>query len=105
ASLEQWFYDKRYADGQFPQCASECRAGARWRTRLRSGGRWDRSAQRCPYPASKATRLTVSCRAWPRRSPQNSRGDKTAIELFLAGIRALALQSRIVRILTGHAGK
>ena len=36
---------------------------------------------------------------------ENSRGDKTAIELFLAGIRALALQSRIVRILTGHAGK
>ena len=35
----------------------------------------------------------------------NSRGDKTAIELFLAGIRALAFQSRIVRILTGHAGK
>jgi hypothetical protein len=36
---------------------------------------------------------------------QCNRGDKTAIELFLAGIRALALQSRSVRILTGHAGK
>jgi hypothetical protein len=32
-------------------------------------------------------------------------GDGTPLELFLAGIRALALQSRIVRILTGHAGK
>jgi hypothetical protein len=29
---------------------------------------------------------------------EKSRGDKTAIELFLAGVRALALQSRIIDV-------
>jgi hypothetical protein len=35
---------------------------------------------------------------------QNSRGDKTAIELFLSGIRALALQSSIIDVLRTTGG-
>jgi hypothetical protein len=51
-------------------------------------------ASASPYSCSNTElNTTANVNAMPL---QNNRGDKTAIELFLSGIRALALQSSII---------